>query len=182
MKVWPAIITVVAAIVAVIVLYGLATSVGHSGGTTDTPVVLNPTSSPTRPATAHPTFTIIPTLAPTLTAPPGCSFGTGDWDQCGKTVIEPVGRLPHRWPPDTHAPESHQGAVFIAEHLNWPDSCLGVDTGANCLQVITPGFRFLIIDQPGRPYAEYHTDLSGNFAFVKTYDTYQEIPPTHAIR
>lgn len=74
-------------------------------------------------------------------------------------------------------------AVVIDERIDWPDSCLGVDTpGVLCLQVITPGFRFVVTAGPGRPYAEYHTDLNGHAVFVAEYATYPDVPPTQTPR
>lgn len=78
-------------------------------------------------------------------------------------------------------PEGRQLGVFIEERVDWPDSCLGVDTpGIVYAQVITPGFRFVITagPGPGTPYAEYHTDLNGHAVFVAEYATYQDVPPT----
>ncbi len=120
--------------------------------------------------------TLYPTLSPTPTAPLSCGFGSGEWEQCAKTAIDPafadyVTRF--------SIPTGEEQAVVIEERIDWSDSCLGVDTpGVVCLQVITPGFRFVVTAAPGRPFAEYHTDLNGRSVFVASYGTYQDIPPT----
>ena len=118
------------------------------------------------------------TSCPTPTAPASCGFGSGEWEQCAKTAIDPafadyVTRF--------SIPRGEEQAVVIEERIDWPDSCLGVDTpGVLCLQVITPGFRFVVTAAPpGQPYAEYHTDLNGHAVFVAEYATYQDVPPTH---
>jgi hypothetical protein len=162
------------ALVAVLVL-GVAGCGGSSEATlTPTPGTASVTPTPTA-AISCGEKTCVPT-APTATAPPSCGFGSGEWEQCAKTAIDPafadyVTRF--------SIPAGEEGAVVIEERIDWPDSCLGVDTpGIVCLQVITPGFRFVVTAAPGRPFAEYHTDLNGHSVFVASYDNYQDIPPT----
>jgi hypothetical protein len=45
------------------------------------------------------------------------------------------------------------------ERVEWPDACLGLDTGQMCAMVITPGYR-IVLEAEGKRY-EYRTDLSG---------------------
>jgi hypothetical protein len=146
-----------------------------SGSPSPTPVSASVTPTPT-PAISCGEKTCVPT-APTPTAPASCGFGSGIWEQCAKTAVDPAfADLSARY----NIPRGTELAVFIEEQIDWPDSCLGVDTpGVVCLQVITPGFRFVVTATPGTPYAEYHTDLNGHAVFVAAYDSYQDVPPTH---
>lgn len=51
-------------------------------------------------------------------------------------------------------------AIVSAEPVEWPDSCLGVQTqGVMCLQVITPGYR-VVLEAEGEQYV-FHTDQEG---------------------
>ena len=145
--------------------------------------------SPTPTPTSVPSTTALPTsasifcgektcvpAAPTATAPASCGFGSGEWEQCAKTAIDPAfaDYVTH-----FSVPNGEEQAVVIEERIDWPDSCLGVNTpGLVCLQVITLGFRFVVTAAPG-PFAEYHTDLNGHSVFVASYDAYQDVPPTH---
>lgn len=52
--------------------------------------------------------------------------------------------------------------VLSVEKAEWPDSCLGVDTGQLCAQVITPGYKISLRGTGNRIYI-YHTDLNKNF-------------------
>jgi hypothetical protein len=157
---------------------------GCGGSSEDSPTPTAATASVTPSVTATPTASIfcgqktcVPT-APTPTAPASCGFGSGEWEQCAKTAIDPAFQdYLSRFPQDTSGPESFELAIFIEERVDWPDSCLGVDTpGVLCLQVITSGFRFVVTAAPGQPYAEYHTDLNGHAVFVAEYATYQDVP------
>jgi hypothetical protein len=118
--------------------------------------------------------------APIPTAPASCGFGTGDWEQCAKTAVDPAFTdLSARY----NIPRGTELAIFSEEQVDWPDSCLGVETpGILCAQVITPGFRFVITAGSGTPYAEYHTDLNGHAVFVAEYATYQDVPPAQTPR
>ena|SRR3989344_8871680 len=53
-------------------------------------------------------------------------------------------------------------AVLSVKKAEWPDSCLGVDTGELCAQVITPGYKISLKGTGERIYI-YHTDLNKNF-------------------
>jgi hypothetical protein len=182
MKFW---VVAAAGIIAVFIALTVAvTSSSDSNTPTPTGDVARLTATPFH--TAQPGRTPIgagsdnSTVVPTPTAPASCGFGSGIWEQCAKTAIDPafadyVTRF--------SIPVGEQGAVVIEERIDWPDSCLGVDTpGVLCAQVITPGFRFVVTAGQNRPFAEYHTDLSGHSVFVAeyaTYATYQDVPPTH---
>jgi hypothetical protein len=114
-------------------------------------------------------------VAPTPTAPLSCSFGSGIWEQCEKQAQSAAfADLFDRY----HYP-ANSGAVVSSEYVEWPDSCLGMQTpGVMCLQVITPGYR-MILRGADTPFIEYHTDLNGHAVFVAEYATYQDVPPTH---
>ncbi len=58
-------------------------------------------------------------------------------------------------------------AVLNVEKAEWPDSCLGVDTGELCAQVITPGYKISLKGTNNKIYI-YHTDLSANFILEKS--------------
>ncbi|HEY8768827.1 MAG TPA: hypothetical protein VIP09_16480 [Dehalococcoidia bacterium] len=177
MKFW---IGAAVAVLVVVLAVGLGVSIGSSGGSNSpSPMVVGLTNSPSPHPSRSPigvVDTLYPTLSPTPTAPLSCGFGSGEWEQCAKTAIDPafadyVTRF--------SIPTGEEQAVVIEERIDWSDSCLGVDTpGVVCLQVITPGFRFVVTAAPGRPFAEYHTDLNGRSVFVASYGTYQDIPPT----
>ncbi len=155
---------------------------GSSGSPSPTADVARLSATATPFATAHPARSPIgagddpSTLVPTPTAPLSCGFGSGIWEECAKTAIDPafadyVTRF--------SIPTGEEQAVVIEERIEWPDSCLGVNTpGLVCLQVITPGFRFVVTAAPGRPFAEYRTDLNGHSVFVASYDKYRDVPPT----
>jgi hypothetical protein len=168
----------IAVLVAVVVV-GLAVSISSSGSSRPTPFVLEPTPSPTASPTVRVTFSPIPSASPTPTAPPTCGDGSGDWNTCTKSLLAPLFQdYLVRFPNATYFPEGRQLGVFIEERVQWPDSCLGVSSpNGLCAEAITPGFRFVIEQGPGRPYAEYHTNLAGFWVFVTAYDTYQDVPP-----
>jgi hypothetical protein len=173
MKLWFA-----APLVGMLAIAGCGGSPSDSSATpSGASVTVTATATPrATPALSCGDKTCVP-AAPTPTAPLSCGFGSGIWEQCAKTAIDPafadyVTRF--------SIPTGEEQAVVIEERIDWPDSCLGVDTpGVLCLQVITPGFRFVVTAAPGRPYAEYHTDLNGHAVFVAEYATYQDVPPTH---
>ncbi len=51
--------------------------------------------------------------------------------------------------------------VVYYDAVEWPDSCLGVQTpGVMCAMVVTPGYR-IILEAQGKTY-EYHSDKTGN--------------------
>jgi hypothetical protein len=53
-----------------------------------------------------------------------------------------------------------QITTVSAEHVDWPDACLGAATeGEICAQVITPGYR-IVLESNGRQY-EARTDENG---------------------
>jgi hypothetical protein len=52
-------------------------------------------------------------------------------------------------------------AIVSVEPVEWPDSCLGVQTqGVMCAQVITPGYR-VVLEAEGEQYV-FHTDETGS--------------------
>lgn len=56
-------------------------------------------------------------------------------------------------------------AVLSVEPVNWPNSCLGVDTlDMMCLDVITPGYR-IVVEVDGQP-VEVHTNQDLSQAYV----------------
>lgn len=57
--------------------------------------------------------------------------------------------------------------VLSVEKAEWPDSCLGVDTGELCAQVITSGYKITLRGTDNRIYI-YHTDLNKNFILEKS--------------
>jgi hypothetical protein len=116
----------------------LAFSFAGCGGSSDysatqTQLPASVTSAPTLPISCG-EKTCVPT-APTATAPASCGFGSGEWEQCAKTAVDPAFQdYLSRFPQDTSGPESFELAIFIEERVDWPDSCLGVDTpGVLCL-------------------------------------------------
>jgi hypothetical protein len=173
MKLW---VVVAAGIIAVFIVFMIAVSSGSSDTTASpTPSSVNSFTATTTPSASCGARTCAP-IVPTPTAPASCGIGSGNWEQCAKTAVDPaftdyVTRF--------SIPAGEELAIVQEERIDWPDSCLGVSTpGVLCAQVITPGFRFVVTAAPGRPFAEYHTDLSGHSVFVASYDTPQEIPPT----
>ena len=54
--------------------------------------------------------------------------------------------------------------VVSVEAVEWPDSCLGVQTGRACLMVITPGYKVILA--VGSKQYEVHTDAAGKAAIV----------------
>lgn len=53
-----------------------------------------------------------------------------------------------------------QVTIISAARVEWPDSCLGVQTpGIMCAQVVTSGY-LVLLEANGKQY-EYHTDLTG---------------------
>ena len=181
MKFW---IGAAVVVLVVVLAVGLGVSIGSSGGSNSpSPIVVGLTNSPSPHPSRSPigvVDTVYPSLSPTPTAPLSCGFGSGEWEQCAKTAVEPAfADLSTRY----NLARGTELAVFSEERIDWSDSCLGVDTaGVVCLQVITPGFRFVLTGPPGTPYAEYHTDLNGHAVFVAEYATYQDVPPTHTPR
>jgi len=62
-------------------------------------------------------------------------------------------------------PPSNELDVSGVEAVDWPNSCLGVETpGLSCDQAITPGFIVFLSGASGD--YEFHTDTSGNAVFV----------------
>jgi hypothetical protein len=62
---------------------------------------------------------------------------------------------------------AEQIRLVSAEAVDWPDSCLGINTeGIACAQVITPGFR-IILDAAGKQ-VEYHTNEDGTVILPAT--------------
>ena len=58
-----------------------------------------------------------------------------------------------------------QITLVSLETVEWPNSCLGVDTpGVSCLDVITPGYR-IILEAGGAQY-EYHTNQDGHYLIL----------------
>lgn len=50
--------------------------------------------------------------------------------------------------------------IVSVESVQWRDSCMGIQTKAMCLQVITPGYK-VVLEANGTSY-EYHTNQNGS--------------------
>ena len=64
--------------------------------------------------------------------------------------------------------------IVTVESITWPDSCLGLNTGKMCLEVLTPGYRITLAVE-SKLY-EVHTDLNGKNAVLVPDNPFSQLP------
>lgn len=84
------------------------------------------------------------------------------YPEASQSVSSPIAQLVKKDLSDLLKIPENSVEVLSVEKAEWMDSCLGVDTGELCAQVITPGYKISLRGTGNRIYI-YHTDLNKNF-------------------
>jgi hypothetical protein len=163
MKFWIGVaVCILGAFFLITLLAGIGLGVSSSG-TVSSPRVVDIGSGPYQTLAPTPVTRRLPADCVSIATPCGVAAAAAISDYVSRTH-----------PASGAAPD-----FYYADYVEWPDSCLGVDTaGIVCLQVITPGFRVYLSNPAASTpqYLEYHTDLAGHAVFFATLGYPPDIP------